>query len=104
MKLFGGLSGDPGEDLGCSWRVFWGAWADFGGAKAVFGGAWGWQSRIYSDLRVKRRPWDQVKGCREAPRRHQGGTEDAPGMHQACTKGAPRSELAVETGPRPPQS
>ena len=27
-------------------------------------------------------PWDQVKGCEEAPGMHQGCTRDAPGMPQ----------------------
>ena len=34
--------------------------------------------------------WDQVKKCRDAPRRHQGGTKEAPGMHRGCTEDAPR--------------
>ena len=45
-------------------------------------------------------PWDQVKGCKEAPRRHQGGTEEAPGRHQGGTRDAPRNELCIDMGPR----
>ena len=34
-------------------------------------------------------PWDQVKGCEDAPGMHQGCTRDAPRMHQGCTRDAP---------------
>ena len=58
------------------------------------------QNKIYSYLRVKRRPWDQVKGCEDAPRMHQGCTKEAPGMHQGGTRDAPRRNLHINMGPR----
>ena len=39
--------------------------------------------------RAQKEPWDQVKGCKEAPRRHQGGTKEAPG-----------NDLHIDMGPR----
>ena len=39
--------------------------------------------------RAQKEPWDQVKGCKEAPGRHQGGTKEAP-----------RNDLHIDMGPR----
>ena len=49
---------------------------------------------------LQKGPWDQVKGCKEAPRRHRGGTREAPRRHQGGTREAPRNDLHIDMGPR----
>ena len=49
---------------------------------------------------LQKGPWDQVKGCEEAPGRHQGGTREAPRRHQGGTKEAPSRHLHIVMGPR----
>ena len=50
---------------------------------------------------LQKGPWDQVKGCKEAPGRHQGVTKEAPRRHhRGGTREAPRNDLHIDMGPR----
>ena len=73
-------------------------WADIGCPLGVVGGLRGGLGRLGGAMgglkfenthicNAKSRPWDQVKGCREAPGMHQGCTVDAPRMQRVGSMG-----------------
>ena len=79
-----GSLGVTWADIGCPLGVVGGLRGGLGRLGGAMGGA---EIAKYLYLRSKNRPWDQVKGCREAPGMHQGCTGDAPRMHRMGSMG-----------------
>ena len=55
----------------------------------LLGGYVGFEWESSTILGVQQGPWDQVKGCKDAPRRHIVCPRQAPGRHQGGAKEAP---------------
>ena len=77
------------------WATLGLLWDHFGFTLAVAGvpcGFWWAFSTIFG---AQKGPWDQVKGCRDAPGRHQVCTKYAPSMHQGDTRRSVGGYFAV---------